>query len=577
MDTETEWQTVGAKRSSQKVKYTIDTNMDPKGKPVRIQPPKVSVPPAAAGPTSFLTKLKANGTSRKKYTLPSSILRKLSHPTGTIKESTLKPTPPSAPQAATYPKQMSTPARRPTLTPMAIDSSVDSNDSNLKQSAFRPLLNVPTTNNGTLRITIRWTPENKALSHSKQQGEWLRAALEMLHELFCDDQGVFYRWEIQDMATWTSPSNMTDDNIRDEISPNVTYVQSQGMFIFGVRFGFVTKNAHSWNGTESTTRTMRQRKVWATTSNLSSNSRNLVNAGYILMKAPNTTHKVRYLQSLRNQLPDNTFFDIVLAKRTPSEQSIIHLAIRCGENHVAALTKALSAILNGKEAAIFLPRVVLGKLSTEQITKYFVAYANYYVKSHRPICLSSMVTNLDTVHTEQFANGDQISRTTMEWATSLKLPSTGDSARCDIVNGGANLTANLLVPSLFFQEIVEEVSRYKLRINPLARCKARFRDNIPGLPEVIYISLSVQESLDCLKRMSSEDMWKQAPSAVRSPNSSDPAPAANKGVASSRSYASAISSQGTDDSSLTQKTNPPTKTGRPLENGLGLDPIPGFP
>ena len=163
------------------------------------------------------------------------------------------------------------------------------------------------------------------------------------------------------------------------------------------------------------------------------------------------------------------------------------------------------------------------------------------------------------------ANGEQISRTTREWATSLKLSSTGDSARCDIVNGGADSTANLLVPSLFYQEMVEEVSRYKLRINPLARREARFRDKIPGLPEVIHIDLSVQESLDCLEQMSSEDMWKKAPSSVRSPNSSDPDPPI-EGVASSRSYASAMS-QGTDDSPLTQKTNPSEKTGRPSKNG----------
>ena len=43
MDTETEWPIVGAKKSSQKVKYTTDTNMDFKGKPVRILPLKVRV------------------------------------------------------------------------------------------------------------------------------------------------------------------------------------------------------------------------------------------------------------------------------------------------------------------------------------------------------------------------------------------------------------------------------------------------------------------------------------------------------------------------------------------------------
>ena len=46
-------------------------------------------------------------------------------------------------------------------------------------------------------------------------------------------------------------------------------------------------------------------------------------------------------------------------------------------------------------------------------------------------------------------------------------------------------------------------------------------DKIPGLPEVIHIDCTVQQSLDCLELMSSEAIWRHAPSAVRGTTSND--------------------------------------------------------
>jgi hypothetical protein len=45
------------------------------------------------------------------------------------------------------------------------------------------------------------------------------------------------------------------------------------------------------------------------------------------MKAPNTTQKLCYLQSLRNRLPENTPIYVVLMKRTPSEQEEVLLVV----------------------------------------------------------------------------------------------------------------------------------------------------------------------------------------------------------------------------------------------------------
>ena len=395
--------------------------------------------------------------------------------------------------------------------------------SDAKQSAFQPILNVPT-NDGTQRITIRWTPAEKGLSPERKPGEWASAVLKMLKDLFQGDVGHVYRWESTDLSRWKTMTEMTEGEIREFLSPTVTYVQSQSMFIFGLRFGFSTKTPVLWQSQPSTKQAMRQHKIWATVSNSSCTSGPLVIAGYVLMKAPNTTHRIRYLQSLRNRLPENTpFFDITLVRRSPVGQPIHHLGIQCGENHVAPLTKAISALLTGSGCAVFLPRVVLGKLTEAQITKYFTAHSDY-VKSLRPIGLAPMVTNLDTIREEHYEGGVVLKRTTRDWATSLTLPSTGHSARCDIVNGGSDHIATLLAPKHVYDEVKHEVEKYKLRLNPLSRREARFLDKIPGLPDVIHIDMTVQQSLDCLELLSSEDIWKHAPSAVRGnpPSDTDP-------------------------------------------------------
>ena len=47
----------------------------------------------------------------------------------------------------------------------------------------------------------------------------------------------------------------------------------------------------------------------------------------------------------------------------------------------------------------------------------------------------------------------------------------------------------------------------------MERREARFRDNIPGLPEVIQIDTSVRQSLEYLEKMASKEIWKPSASA----------------------------------------------------------------
>ena len=128
--------------------------------------------------------------------------------------------------------------------------------------------------------------------------------------------------------------------------------------------------------------------------------------------------------------------------------------------------------------------------------------------------MAPRITNLETIRDEYFENGEVLHRTTREWATSIKL-AVGSPARCDIVNGGPDKIVNLLVPSHVNNEVTETVAQYKQRLNPMERSEARFRDALPGLPDVIQIDTSVQTSLDCLEMLSSESIWQRVPAGIR--------------------------------------------------------------
>jgi hypothetical protein len=47
-------------------------------------------------------------------------------------------------------------------------------------------------------------------------------------------------------------STMQEAEFRDYIAPTVTHIASQGMYVFGFRFGFTSRNPLSWKGQEQT-------------------------------------------------------------------------------------------------------------------------------------------------------------------------------------------------------------------------------------------------------------------------------------------------------------------------------------
>ena len=188
----------------------------------------------------------------------------------------------------------------------------------------------------------------------------------------------------------------------------------------------------------------------------------MVTVGYILLKAPNTTNQLFYLQHLTNKLPDNTpFFDLIRLRNTPVDHDINHLGVKCGESHATALCQALTQYLTGHQTALILPRYALSSMSDEQIKQQF-AFHDRYTKSLRALSLFPQVSNLDRIRRETYADGTILERSTREWAATLTTEDNS-SALCDVVNGGPDQKANLLVPSPYYDHIKIQYKEYKTR------------------------------------------------------------------------------------------------------------------
>jgi hypothetical protein len=186
-------------------------------------------------------------------------------------------------------------------------------------------------------------------------------------------------------------------------------------------------------------------KVEVNLSNSSSDSGDLISTvGYVFFKHPKYTQRVNYLSHLRRHLPENTpFFDIGYHRKTPTGQDIPHLTIRCGENHVGALTEILSKYLDGTNNAVFLGRLLLSKMSTADVDAIFQTHADFMTKT-RILTMAPIIQNVDLIRKEYGESGI-IEHSTRKWATTL-VDKLGNSLQCDAENGGDTRRAQLLVP-----------------------------------------------------------------------------------------------------------------------------------
>jgi hypothetical protein len=410
-----------------------------------------------------------------------------------------------------------------------------------KQSVLIPTLDVPVCD-GTYRVTLRWKTSLDMTQTSRKNEELKEEIYKLLNDIFGDDDGFLYNWQHSGTDQRNLISKMTPDEVRQYISPSIAILPSQSMIVIPIRFGFSSNTPSKWRNLESTKEKLNKYDVTASISNCTSISGKLVVAGYILLKAPMTTHRLRYLQSLRKMLPQTTPpFDILLHKRTPLDQQIPHLAVQCGDKHVHSLSEALASILTGDGSALYIPRFVFSRMSDAEANTLFQTH-DTHVKSLRWLSLSPLLSNLDRPRKEYQPDGSVIERTTREWARSIKNTEGNALAQCDVVNGGLDQLPYLLFTPQHAEAANIALAEYRKRLYPFTQREAQFRASV-GPPPFINLSKSVIANLEFIKRLSAT-------------NSNSSVPASN---ASDSDNSSAITHEsGMTDSSVSQITRPIT-------------------
>ena len=357
---------------------------------------------------------------------------------------------------------------------------------------------------------------------------------------------------------------MSPSEVRSFISPSITIIPNQSMVIVPIRFGFTSKTSVNWRNHAKTKSALDRNNVTVALSNSKSTSGKLVIAGYVLLKAPRTTHRARYLQSLRSKLPETTpAFDILFHRRTPMEQEINHLVVQCGENHVHPLSQALLTILDGSCAGVYVPRFAFASMSTEKARKLF-EHHDSYIKALRFIPLSPMINNLDTLRVEHFPDGSTMERTVRDWAATIMSTDGKESTHCDVVNGGYDQKSYLLMAPQHEASVKVAYDEYRRRVFPFRQREERFRESIGPPPPIIYVDSKVIANLQFIEKLAaSSGNWK--------PSENDPSVTDNDSRAdSSLSRESAHFSEPSKSNTQEAESQERTQAKMPLTPGESL-------
>ena len=290
------------------------------------------------------------------------------------------------------------------------------------------------TNDGTHRVNVKWTPPESTHMYEKDKKKLTEAIHEIVNAMVQPEVGLFYRWESKDLVLSEGTQDMTPSELRDFNSPAITFIHAQHQIVFGLRIGFLLSPGQ-WLQTATMKHFFTSKTIKVLVLNSKSTSGNMVTAGYVLLKAPSTTQLSRYTQFLRSVLPQNTpYFDVVRYKKTPLDQLIPHLRIQCGEKHVTPLCQALLPVLTGRGSAMFIPRYALGAMTDEQIRNHF-RFHEKWARSLQAIPMSPHVNHLDQKRIEYNEDGTTTERSTREWMSTIMAPDLSSPALCDVVNG----------------------------------------------------------------------------------------------------------------------------------------------
>jgi hypothetical protein len=318
--------------------------------------------------------------------------------------------------------------------------------STTREQVSQKELNYIHINDGTLRITVKWKPDNydELLADNEK---WNLAATDLVHWMYQTTPDVqIHSWKNGTDKTVVPILDLNPDNLRSLIAPKITSITSYKMFIISIRVSLST-GPERWINSPITKQTLKNLRVDVNISNSTSDSGETIEtAGYLFFKNPKHTHRHHYLKHLRSKLPPETpFFDIGYHRKTPTGQTIPHLAIKVGENHVSTLTEILSAHLDGSQTTVFLGRLLISKMIPEEVDTLFNTHADF-IANTRILSLAPLVKNIDLIRTEYSPHNDTTTeRTTRDWTASLR-DSDGSSWHCDVENGSDNREVKLLIP-----------------------------------------------------------------------------------------------------------------------------------
>jgi hypothetical protein len=356
-----------------------------------------------------------------------------------------------------------------------------------KMSALIPDSNVPVCD-GTKRVIFRWkVPIN--LSRISSQSTELQKEIHAL----------IYDWNEEGLDKHNVVSKLSPSELRSYL-PSTINISADSKITVQIRFGFFGNTPANWRNSTSIKEKLTKYDVTVTISNSTSTSGKLMIAGYILLKAPMTTHRLRYLQHLRKTLPENTPpFDILLHNRSPASNEVTpHLAVQCGKKHDHVLvSEGLCPLLTGNNSAHYMPRSLISDMPDDKVIAFFKQH-DAYCKNLRSHPLSPLLRNLDKPRKEYNPNGSlSTERTAREWAWSL-TPNNTDPGHFDVVNGGPDQLAYLIFPSELADIAAQHVQTYRIRLYPRRKREDKFKEDA-GPPTTVHLSRRVIANLEFIE------------------------------------------------------------------------------
>ena len=439
------------------------------------------------------TKQKQKPKQRPKVTNP---YKKASRPHGTVNTPTTIPEEESATSNATSATPPTLSGQKRTKDDVSATSSTDG-----KMSALLPDSNVPVCD-GTKRVIFRWKVPINLSRISSQSTEIQKEIHALINEFFTDDDGFIYDWNDEGVDKHNVVSKLSPLELRNYL-PSSINISADSKITVQIRFGFFGNTPANWRNSTTTKEKLAKYDVTVAISNSTSTSGKLMIAGYILLKAPMTTHRLRYLQYLRKSLPENTPpFDILLHNRSPASNEVTpHLAVQCGKKHVHVLSEVLCPFLTGDNSALYMPRSLISDMPDDKVIEFF-KHHDAYCKNLRSHPLSPLLRNIDKPRKEYNPNGSlSVERTAREWARSLK-PNNTDPGHFDVVNGGKDQLAYLIFPSHLADIAAQHVTTYRTRLYPRRKREDQFKADA-GPPTTVHLSKRVIANLEFMERLCS--------------------------------------------------------------------------